>query len=337
MRRGNILEARFAGFFSQENSAVKRHIHNDAGWFTALAFMTAALIVPAAHAQIHPGGPAGVALQSQAISLQTGKIPHRPPMPALTLALTGPAAIGAVTTTNLFAQAAIGGGYTTIFALLNTGTDTTTGTLILTGDQGKPLIAALSSPGFAGNFGSAFPITVPSGGSQLITAGPVNPGDPTVSGWARVESSGGSLAGVSTFQFVNGGSLTTIVGILSAPATNVATIPIDDDLTLGTQSRSTGYAIANIGTTDINIKIVLANPDGTVSQTITPAELNPLGPGNHLARFLWQHLNNPNLQFTGSIVLIEQTGLPFSASALVLNSGLFTAIPVVPAAAPGIK
>jgi hypothetical protein len=257
-------------------------------------------------------------------------------MPQVDMTLVGPGPIGAATTTNLFAQVAIGGGYTTVFTFLNTGSAAVTGSLILTADDGTPLNATLASPGPGGGaVGSSAPINVPPGGTQFVTAGAVSPADPTKAGWARVESEGGSLGGVATFQFLSGTTLTTIVGVLSADATSSATIPVDDDGTLGAQSRFTGYAVANTGNTDINIRITLVNPDGSLLQTISPATLNPLRPGAHTARFLWQDIN-PSFQFRGSMVLIEQAGQQFSVVALVQNQGLFTAIPVIPAKAPNI-
>ncbi len=112
--------------------------------------------------------------------------------------------------------------------------------------------------------------------------------------------------------------------------------PSNDDLTLGVNNRAVAYAVANPGNTPINIQIVLLNPDGTESQRINPPLLNPLSPGHHVATYLWQDLNNPRLQFQGSMVLIEQTATPFAVVALVQNQALFTVIPVSPQKAPGI-
>ncbi len=61
--------------------------------------------------------------------------------------------------------------------------------------------------------------------------------------------------------------------------------------------------------------------------------MNPLRPGCHIARFLWD-INDPALQFRGSMILTEQSGKSFSVVALVLNQGLYTAIPVIPTKAP---
>jgi thermitase len=247
------------------------------------------------------------------------------------------AAGGSTSISNMFAQVAIGGGYTTVYTLLNTGSDTTSGNLILTDDSAKPMNAAFASQGYAALVASSFPVSVAPGGMQSITAGAINPGDAAKAGWARVESSGGSPAGVATFRLMNAGVLATIVGVLSADATNAATIPVDDDRTLGAKSRMTAYAVANPGTEDINIKVVLVNPDGSVARSIEPPGLNPLKPGCHRAGFLWEDLNDPNLQFRGSAVLLAQSAKTFSVVALVLDQGLYTSIPVIPAKAPGIQ
>jgi hypothetical protein len=265
--------------------------------------------------------------------LQSGRVPGAPALPALRLALIDAPAIGQATTTNLFAQMAIGGGFTTVFTFLNTGSDTATGSLILTDDTGAPLLAALTSPGAAGTTASSFPLSVPSGGSQIVTAGPVSAGDPAKAGWARVESSGGTVGGVATFQLVSGGVLQLIVGVLSAPLVNAATIPLDDD---HAASRDTGYAVANTGNTNLNIRLVLVNADGTVSQTLRPAKLNPLRPEEHVGRFVWEDAG-PGFQFKGSIVLLDDTGQNFSVVALLLNGTLYSAIPAIAGAAPGIR
>ncbi len=240
----------------------------------------------------------------------------------------------AAAATNMFAQFAVGGGFTTAFTFLNTGADMATGSLILADNDGMPLSVAFASPNQPGAIASSFPISVPPGGTQVIEASAVNPGATTV-GWAHVESSGGSLGGVATFQLVNGGALTTIAGVLAEDGTDSATIPINDDRTLGAQSYMTGYAVANPGSEDINIRIVVLNPDGSMSTTLDPPDLNPLSPGCHVARFLWEDLGNPNLQFRGSMILSEQAGQAFSVVALVLNQQLYTAIPVIPTKAPG--
>lgn len=224
-----------------------------------------------------------------------------------------------------FPQVAVGGGYTTTFTLVNTGADTAAGILLLTGEKGTPLNAALASPGFTDAAGGSFPISVPAGGTQTITASSINPADATQAGWARIQSSSTSLEGVATFQFRQQGALATIVGVLSADKTDRAAIPLDDD---HTQARDTGYAVANPGSGDIYLSLNLLNPDGSISKSIAPSALNPLGPGCHVARFVWEDLNDPDLKFRGSMIVSAQGGETFSVVALVLNQGLYTAVPV---------
>ncbi len=282
-----------------------------------------------AFAQIRLGPSGRAVLQPKSISLAAGSAMAEPVAASLdAFAVAAPA--GTATTTNLFAQVAVGGGYTTVFTFVNTGADLATGTLVLTGDNAKPLTATID-----GTVGSSAAINVQPGGTQFVTA--TDSGATIKTGWGAVLSSGGSLQGVATFQLRGGNGLSTLVGVLSATPTPVATIPVDDDGTLGSQSRFTGYAVANSGSTPLSIKLVLVDSNGNSVQTISPPAMNPLPPGQHAAGFLFQDLNNPSIQFRGSLVMIEQSGQPFSVVALVLNQGLLTAIPVVPAKPPNIN
>ena len=292
-------------------------------------------VIPSANARARFGGANPATLRPTAATAGNAipalKLLRLPGIEALALA----APLQTVTTTNLFAQVALGGGYTTIFSFSNTGATAVTGNLILTDDQGQPLQSVFSTPGSGVTFGSSYPVSVPSGGFQKVIAAPIDPiNDPTKAGWARVESSGGVLGGVATFQYAPGGALSVIVGVLSADGTNVATIPVDDD---HQTDVNTGYAIANIGSTPINVKLVFVHPDGTIHMTLTPPALNPLAPGGHIATFLWQDANDSFFLFRGTVVMIEQSGKPFSVVALVLNKGLLTAVPVIPSKAPGIQ
>jgi len=254
--------------------------------------------------------------------------------PPVRILMTDPGPIGVNTTTALFSQVAIGGGYQTIFTLLNTGATDLTGVLILTEGNGTPMTATFSSPSAAPATGDSYNIgPIHSGGTQFITASPTNPASATVTGWGRVESSGGTIGGVGTFEFSQGGKLTTIAGVLAGNLVNVATIPVDND---GAQSRFTGYAIANPSNANINVKIDIVNTNGTLHQTLTLPQLNPLGPHQQVARFIHQDVASL-LTFQGSMVLIASTGESFSVVALVLDQNLITAVPVIPSKAPGIN
>jgi hypothetical protein len=249
------------------------------------------------------------------------------------LLLVSPAPVGADAVTALFAQVAVGAGYTTVFTLLNTGGIDLGGRLILTTKDGSPMNVAFSMPPGEPVTASSIDITpIHPGGTRFITAGPVNPDDSMTTGWARVESSGGTLGGVGTFQFTQAGRLVTIAGVLAGDAMDVATIPVDNNDAL---KRYTGYAIANPSDHDINVKIVVVHVDGAPLQTLSPPELNPLRARQQISKFLHQDVASL-LTFQGSIVLIGQDGSQFSVVALVLDQGLITAVPVIPSKAPGL-
>ncbi len=254
--------------------------------------------------------------------------------PPVRVLMTDPGPIGVNTTTALFSQVAIGGGYETVFTLLNTGGTDLTGVLVLTAGNGTPMTATFTAPPAAPATGDSFNIgPIHAGGTQFITASPVNPSDTLVTGWGRVESSGGTIGGVGTFEVSQGGTLTTIAGVLAENLVSVATIPVDND---GAHNRFTGYAIANPSNANINIKIDIVNASGALVQTLNIPQLNPLGPHQQVARFLHQDVASL-LTFQGSMVLIPSAGESFSVVALVLDENLITAVPVIPSKAPGIN
>jgi len=229
-----------------------------------------------------------------------------------------------------FAHLAIGGGYSTVFTLLNTGIDALNGTLNLTGQDGNPLVASLTD-GQTSVTSSNLPVAIPAGGAKYVTVTSVNKTDPTRAGWARVSSTGGILGGVATFQLAGlNGALQTIAGVLSSAPVSVATIPVDDDTSA---NRFTGYAIANPGSSPINIKVEEVSADGT---TVIALSALSIDPGKQVASFLFQD-PKARQKFQGSLVLIGQNGASFCVVGLVQNQGLFTAIPVVPGKAPNIN
>jgi hypothetical protein len=229
-------------------------------------------------------------------------------------------------------QAVVGGGYSTTFTVVNTGSTTARGNLILTDQNGDPLTVDMAEPGieresgyrFASQ-GASFPISIEPGGTLFLTANPVDSSEPAKSGWAQLECTGGIIDGVGTFQLTQGGSMQTIAGVLTSDPVESATIPVDNS---DTERRYTGFAVANPNSEDINIRLVTVDESGTVMDTLSPKELNPLGPQEQVATFLHQYLSS-RLKFRGSMVLIAEDGKNFAVTALIQNQGLFTAIPVI--------
>jgi hypothetical protein len=261
-------------------------------------------------------------------------------MPTITTLIHDPGPIGLATTTALFAHVAVGGGWNTVFTFVNTGTSSVAGSLILTSHDGTLMNVALADPavnpqaGTTGGpveaVGSSVPISIPVGGVTILAANPVSSSGSTQAGWARIESSGGQLGGVATFQEFNAtGNLITTAGVLSADAVAAATIPVDND---DNQNRQVGYALANPGTAPLTVKAVVVNSDGSVKSSFNIQ----LAAGGQTATFLWQN-DASLLKFRGSLVLIAQGTTNFSVVALVQNGSLYTVIPVIPGKVAGIN
>jgi hypothetical protein len=95
------------------------------------------------------------------------------------------------------------------------------------------------------------------------------------------------------------------------------------------QGRFTGFSVANPTNENINIRLVVLNAEGGITETISPPELNPLGPGRQVSKFLHEYLASRST-FRGSMVLAAQGGRRFVATALIQFQGLLTATPVTP-------
>lgn len=238
-------------------------------------------------------------------------------------------------TTALFAQVATGAGYTTVFTLTNTGDSILTGQLILTAKNGNPWLASLSEPNEAresasgsGSIPAVAPYTsviIPPGGTQFITASPASSDAGLMTGWARIDSSGGSLGGVATYYYAPSGTPQTIVGVLSGDPLAAVTIPRDDD---AGQERYTGFAVANPGDSAITIQVYEVSADGSTVTSLTPIALEAHSQKSYF------FIQDPKAaqKLKGSAVLIGQNGAVFTAVALMQNHGIYTAIPVIPGA-----
>ncbi len=233
----------------------------------------------------------------------------------------------------IFAHLAAGGGYSTTFTLGNTGSAMASGTLTLTDQSGSPLTVTLSAPQVVcpsslspGNTtASSIAVTLPSGATTFVTASRPDTAD-VRTGWARVESSSGSLSGVAAFQYVEGNALKSIAGVFGSQTLESAALPVDSD---ESQLRFAGFALANPGVSDVHLTLTTLTEDGKVADTIRPIDLNPLGPQKQVARFLHQYLP-ARLRFRGSLMVSGQPGEQFAIVALQQNQGLFTAVPVIP-------
>jgi hypothetical protein len=232
-----------------------------------------------------------------------------------------------------FPQVAVGGGYSTSFAVTNTGATVSAGNVILTDQQGNPLTVSgelIDSSGVTqgASTGSAFPLTLPPGGTIFLSVKGLTPDSPVKVGWARLASTGGSLSAVATYEYAVGLVLKTAVSVPQSQKLQYATIQVDND---STQGRETAWAIANPGSEDISVKLALVGQDGRLlDDSITMT----LGPGQQVARYVWQEL--ARVDFKGSLVLRGQAGAVFIAVALSEKQGVLTDVPIIPGKFPGV-
>jgi hypothetical protein len=146
-----------------------------------------------------------------------------------------------------------------------------------------------------------------------------------MTGWARIDSSGGSLGGVATYYYAPSGTPQTVVGVLSGLPLTAATIPRDDN---AGQERYTGLAVANSGDNAITIQVYEVSGDGSTVTSLTPIALEARSQQSYF------FIQDPKAaqKLKGSAVLIGQNGAAFAAVALMQNHGMYTAIPVIPGA-----
>jgi hypothetical protein len=225
-----------------------------------------------------------------------------------------------------FPQFAVGGNFTTIFTIINTGLDSDSGWLTLTDQAGNPFFVTASTVPPTTDF--VFQIAVPARGVKILTLTSPTPG-PVQAGWARITSAKNLLTGVATFTTTTQGVLNSAAGVLPAQLTHSATIPVDNAENVG---RATGFAVANPGDSNINISIVVLDESGfQVGDIISPPELNPLGPHKQVARYLHQYRSQA-ATFKGSMIL--SSGDSFVSVALSTIPGLgpdsvMSVIPVI--------
>jgi hypothetical protein len=219
-----------------------------------------------------------------------------------------------------FPHLAIGQGYSTAFSLSNTGASSASGSLSFADSSGSPLQV------FSGGvMGSSLPVAIGAGATSFFTVTSQDASSPLKTGWARLQTSGGTVAGVAAFQLADGDVLKSLAGVFAVSSVASAVIPVDDD---GTQQRYTGFAIANPADVDINLQLATFDSDGTPRDLVRPAPLNPLPANGHVSIYLHEVLPSA-LTLRGRMMVTADGGQQFVIVALQQARGLFTAIPVI--------
>jgi hypothetical protein len=225
-----------------------------------------------------------------------------------------------------FPQLALGGGWSALFTFTNTGSAEASGNLILRDSRGNPFLVRgqwsdTRGTENAANPGSSFTFSIPPGGSISLLATAADLSDTKKTGWAQLETTGNSIAGMATFEHAVGLKTDSMVIIPHSTPIQLGVIPVDIDSSSGKQLA---YAIANPGAQAISINLVLIAQDGTV---VNDSVAVNLGPGGQIARYLLQDLRLD--KFKGSLVLRGQNGQTFVAIGLLDKQGLFAAISLV--------
>ncbi len=149
-------------------------------------------------------------------------------------------------------------------------------------------------------------------------------------GWAEINSTGGTLTAVATYDYTIGSAVQYAVGVPQTQPLQYMTFPVNNDTV---NQLNTAYGIANPSSQAITVKAALVGQDGTVIEDVTLPQLNP---GTQMAAYVYQAPISGPTNFKGSLVLRGQNGATFVAVALNFNQSLLTVIPLIPGKAPGV-
>jgi hypothetical protein len=256
---------------------------------------------------------------SLSISIEMGicttYVLERPPMKVtrfflLLLSLTP---VSVFANTIYFPEVVYGGGYTTNFTIINTGTALVSSQLIIYSQQGTQL--------------GSIPVLVTGAGSTRYS---LSDSGPLKIGWGVIAAGTANLQGVASFDQRNdSGGLVTSSGMLGLDAGNSFLVPVE--------SSSTGVAIANANTSAVNVRLRLLGENGSQVATRDDPRLNPFGSRRQIADFIgaiFPEFSGTN--FRGALVIETSGNAPSNSLAvtgLTLKEGLFSAVPVLPVSA----
>ncbi|HEY3130236.1 MAG TPA: hypothetical protein VGL91_12325 [Acidobacteriota bacterium] len=208
-----------------------------------------------------------------------------------------------------FAQIADGGGYRTIFLVLNQNDQSVDITVKFFKDDGTPL--ALTVDGISG---SVLTASIPAGGTRkMVTAGTASGAQV---GWAQLTATG-EVGAQILFEFSSSGQLVTQAAVESPGPVDNFDVFFDQSSTSGT-----GVALANLSESgSIAVRLTLKDQSGTVLAT---KDLTLVARG-HVARFINEIF--PGTTGRGSLH-IESSG-PVSAITLQVTGLVIGTQPVI--------
>ncbi len=220
-----------------------------------------------------------------------------------------------------FAQIADGGGYVTTITIFNATSSLATGRLTFTESNGMPWFITID-----GVYAHQFPLAIPPMGSKRLFIDGKNYLLKT--GWAVLESES-NLQGVATFDYRPDLTLVDTVGVIASTSGRRFVIPI-----YASPESDTGFAIANIGTTGVTVRLALHDENGNEKFSRTDSRFNPLAAQNHISIFVSEIFPKLPSIFVGSLTIeVVGTG-EITAMGLCFNEGQLSSVPVAPIGAP---
>lgn len=209
------------------------------------------------------------------------------------------------------AHLADGQGATTLYSLVNLGSETATGEIEFFADDGSPLPLAIEG---VLNVAASLPFSIPPGRTVKIrTAGLSAAATP---GWARVQSSQ-PITGTAIFQYTEQGVILFEAGVADAPLTGEARLFVARDLSNPSGFFETGVAVVNPLDETASVTATFRPLQG---DAVVTASFN-LGPGEHLARFL-EEIFEGTLDDTAEGTLTLRSRTPIVVTALRTQDGL---------------
>ena len=213
-----------------------------------------------------------------------------------------------------FPQVAFGGGYSTTFVIINTGTAAVSSSVVFYDQNGtqRPEFTTPVSLAPA----SSMRFTLPNTGSNVTVL------------WGELNAGAGTVRGVATFDLRSStGALQTTAGVLGADAGNSFMFPADVVIN---PSASTGFAVANVGAQSLSVRVRLIGENGREVQAANVL----LSARGQTAKFVNEIFTQGLTSgFKGTVIIEAPSGAPantLAATALTVKENILSALPVLP-------
>jgi hypothetical protein len=214
-----------------------------------------------------------------------------------------------------FAQIANGGGYVTTITISNPTNVSASGTLTFTESSGIPWFVTIDNA-YAPQFSVSIP---PMGSKRLVIDGGINL---LKTGWAVLESQS-DLQGVATFDYRPRSTLLDTVGVIASTPGKRFVLPI-----YISPVSDTGFAVANIGTSNVIVRLTLYDENGIERFSRIDSRLNSLAAKKHISMFVSEIFPKLPSTFVGSLIIEVVGAGDITTMGLCLKEGQLSSVPV---------